>query len=118
MPFATILLGLLLPAAAVFTEQDLQVSGAAGWGGRALRGEYAPVLIDLDNRGKKDVDLSIAVVWAASFATQPQESPTYQSVSGRVGPVHRVAVRLPKNSRKRLSLGVLTPDSAQISVWV
>jgi hypothetical protein len=118
MRFTTIVLGLLLPAASAAAEQDLQVSGSAGWGGRALRGEYAPVLVDLDNRGKKDVDLSVAVVWASSFSTQPTESPTYQTVAGRVGPSHLVKLALPKNSRKRLSLSLLTPDSAQISVWV
>src|SRR5204862_2837146 len=98
--------------------QDLQVSGSAGWGGRAARGEFAPVLIDLDNRGKKDADLSITVLWAASSATQPQENPSFQNLSGRVGPAHFVNLTLHPQSRKRLSLSVLTPDSAQISVWV
>ncbi|HVE39212.1 MAG TPA: hypothetical protein VNM14_04945 [Planctomycetota bacterium] len=117
MLFATIILGLFLPATAASAEQDLQVSGSAGWGGRALRGEYAPVLLDVDNRGKKDADLTIAVIWASSFATQPSESPSYQSISGRVGPAHLISLSLPKNSRKRLSLSLMTPDSAQISVW-
>jgi hypothetical protein len=119
MPLATILLGLLLPAASATAsaEQELQLSGVAGWGGRALRGEYAPVLLDLDNRGKKDAELRIAVVWAASFATQPSENPLYQTVSGRVGPTHLLSLTLPSHSRKRLSLSLLTPDSAQISVW-
>jgi hypothetical protein len=117
MLLATLVVGLLLPAATAAPQQELQVSGSAGWGGRAARGEFTPVLVDLDNRGKKDVDLTLAVVWASTFATQPQESPSFTSVAGRVGPAHLAALTLPKNSRKRLSLSLLTPDTAQISVW-
>jgi hypothetical protein len=117
MHLATLVLALLLPTAPAPGEQDLQVSGSAGWGGRALRGEYVPVLLDLDNRSRKDTDLRVAVIWASTFATQPQENPSFQTLSGRVGPAHLVSLTLPKNSRKRLSLSLMTPDSAQVSVW-
>src|SRR6185295_20081345 len=70
-----VVVGVLLPATAAFAQQDLQVSGAAGWGGRTIRGEHAPVVVDLDNRGKKDVDVDLAVTWAAGFGSQASETP-------------------------------------------
>jgi hypothetical protein len=117
---ATVVLALLIPTASAVAqekEKDFQVSGAAGWGGRTLRGEPAPVLIDLDNRGKKDVDIVVAVTWAAPYTYQSQGSPSIDSVFGRTGPVHQIALTLPAKSRKRVSLTMTTPDMAQSSVW-
>ncbi len=110
-------LGVLLSATAALAQEGVQVSGAAGWGGRVVRGEHAPVNIDLDNRGKKDVDLIVAVTWANNFGAQSREAPSLGDVDGRIGPVHHIAVSLPAKSRKRVSLSVLTPDSSQMSVW-
>jgi hypothetical protein len=106
-----------MPATAAWAQQEIQVSGAAGWGGRSLRGESTPVLIDLDNRGKKDVDLTLAVTWANNFSAQSQENPSFDTVFGRSGPVHYLSLTLPAKSRKRISLSLLTPDSSQMSVW-
>ena len=119
MHSATALLALLLPAASAFAQQkdELQVSGVAGWGGRVLRGEPAPVLIDLDNFGKKDVDLLVAVTWAGPFAYQAREKPSFDDVFGKTGPAHYLSLTLPAKSRKRLSLSVVTPDAGQSSVW-
>lgn len=116
MPTALVVLALLTFAPAQ-EPAELQVSGAAGWGGRVIRGEHAPVLIDLDNRGKKDIDLVVAVTWAATFATQSSQNPGLSDVFGRTGPVHQVGVTLPAKTRKRISLSLLTPDSSQMSVW-
>jgi hypothetical protein len=117
MRIALVVLGLLSAASAAVAQQEVQVSGSAGWGGRVIRGEHAPVNIDLDNRGKKDIELVIAVTWAATFATQSRENPSLGDVFGRSGPVHHVAVTLPAKTRKRISLTLLTPDSSQMSVW-
>lgn len=118
MRIALLALGLLFPAASpAAADQEIQISGTAGWGGRAVRGEHAPVLVDLDNRGKKDLEFTIAVTWASSFSTQSSENPTFDSVFGKNGPAHTIAVTLPAKSRKRLSLSLLTPDASMISVW-
>jgi hypothetical protein len=120
MRFATAVLVLLASASSAFSQEikEHQVSGAAGWGRRVVRGEPAPVIIDLDNRGKKDVDLLVAVTWAASDAYQTQGNPSFESVSGRNGPVHQSTLTLPAKSRKRLSLWLTTPDNGQSSAWV
>jgi hypothetical protein len=117
MLIATVVLGLLLPSASVPPEQEIQITGTAGWGGRAVRGEYLPVLIDLDNRGKKDIDLSIAAAWASSSAVQTPDPIPLDRLYGRAGPSHILSVSLPAKSRKRLSLTMLTPDANQMSVW-
>lgn len=117
MRIALVVLAVLASASAALGQQDVQVTGTAGWGGMVIRGDHAPVNIDLDNRGKKDIDLVIAVTWAATFALQSRESPTLGDVFGRTGPVHRIGVTLPAKSRKRISLTLLTPDSSQMSVW-
>src|SRR6188474_1356241 len=117
MRIALAVLGVLLSASAALAQEGIQVSGAAGWGGRVVRGEHAPVNIDLDNRGKKDVDIVLAVTWANNFAAQSREAPSLGDVDGRNGPVHQIAVALPAKSRKRVSLSLLTPDSSQMSVW-
>jgi hypothetical protein len=117
MRIALAVLGVLLSASAALAQEGIQVSGAAGWGGRVVRGEHAPVNIDLDNRGKKDVDIVLAVTWANNFAAQSREAPSLGDVDGRNGPVHHIAVALPAKSRKRVSLSLLTPDSSQMSVW-
>ena len=117
---ATVALAILFsstPALSQEKEKDFQVSGAAGWGGRTLRGEPAPVLVDLDNRGKKDVDIVVAVTWAAPYTYQSQGSPSIDTVFGRTGPVHQVALTLPAKSRKRISLTMIAPDAAQSSAW-
>jgi len=105
------------PAAA--QEAELQVSGTAGWNGRIIPGAWTPVLIDLDNRGKKDADLVVAVTWGGSFTTQSTPNPTLEGSSfyGRTGPTLRIPVLLPAKSRKRLSVTLLTPDLPQISPW-
>jgi hypothetical protein len=117
MRIVPVVLGLVLSAGAAWAQQEIQVSGAAGWGGRAHRGEPAPVLLDLDNRGKRDAELTIAVTWANNFSAQAQENPSLDTVFGRIGPVHQLSLTLPAKSRKRISLTLLTPDSSQISVW-
>ncbi|HVR85558.1 MAG TPA: hypothetical protein VMU54_14675, partial [Planctomycetota bacterium] len=76
-----------------------------------------PALIDLDNRGKKDLELLVSVTWAAPYAYQPVSNPSLDGVSGRAGPVHQVPVALPARSRKRISACLLTPDGAACSVW-
>lgn len=116
MRLLPVVLGGLLFASSAPPEQDIQVSGTAGWGGRAQPGESTPVLIDLDNRGKKDVDLTLTVTWASGMAYQAQEKPTLGSVAGRMGPIHTLFVPLPAKSRKRIYLTVLAPD-LPASVW-
>lgn len=114
-PFLAVVLLAAAPAAAA--DQEIQISGAAGWGGRVVRGEHAPILVDLDNRGKKDVEFTLAATWAAGFANQSSESPSFDTVFGRTGPHVLIPVTLPAKSRKRISLSLLTPDTSQISVW-
>ena len=112
-------LGVLLAASVANAQQtkELQVSGHAGWGGRVSRGDWTPVLIDLDSYAKKDLDLVIAVTWAANFAHQSVENPSLETVIGRSDPVQQISLTLPAKSRKRLSLSLLTPDVDRSSVW-
>lgn len=112
------LLAAASPAIAV-QDKEIQVSGSAGWNGRIARGEWTPVRIDLDNRGKKDADLVVAVTWGGSFATQSNPNPNLDGSTffGRTGPTVRIPVSLPAKARKRLTLSLFTPDSPQISVW-
>src|SRR6185436_560011 len=117
---AAAVLILLLASASAFGQQekDFQVSGAAGWGGRVVRGEPAPAVIDLDNRGKKDVDLVVAITWGANFANQMTTNPPLDKVFGRTGPLHHAALTLPAKSRKRITLSMVVPDTGQNSIWV
>jgi hypothetical protein len=117
--FAILALLAAAGSAVAAQERDLQVSGSAGWNGRVSRGDWTPVRIDLDNRGKKDADLVIAVTWGGSFATQSSPNPTLEGNSfyGRSGPTVQIPVLLPAKSRKRLTVTLLTPDTQQISVW-
>src|SRR5476651_732502 len=110
--FAILALLAAAGSAVAAQEKDLQVSGTAGWNGRVSRGDWTPVRIDLDNRGKKDADLIIAVTWGGSFATQSSPNPTLEGNSfyGRSGPTVQIPVLLPAKSRKRLSVILLTSD--------
>jgi len=117
---AVVILLLALPVAVAQEEkekQEVQVTGLAGWAGLATRGDWTPALIDLDNRGKKDLDLLLSVTWAAGYSYQSTSNPTLEGVFGRAGPVHQVPVSLPAKSRKRISVCLLTPDGAQCSIW-
>lgn len=108
------------PAIAAQEKKDpLQVSGSVGWNGRVVPGDWAPVRIDLDNRGRKDANLIIAVTWAGNFGTQSTPNPSFDGTEfyGRTGPALRIALTLPALSRKRLSVSLLVPDTPQISVW-
>jgi hypothetical protein len=116
-------LALLLAAApaspqAAAPAQDLQISGHAGFSGLVERGQWTPVVVDLDHRGKEDVDLVLSVVWAQPGAVQPVERPTLSSLSGVQGPIHRLGVPLGARSRKRLSLTLRAPDVDRLNVWV
>jgi len=114
------ILALLAAASsAVAQDKEIQVSGSAGWNGRVARGEWTPVRVDLDNRGKKDADLVIAITWGGSFATQSNPNPILEGSTffGRTGPTLRIPVTLPAKGRKRLSVSLFTPDFPQISVW-
>jgi hypothetical protein len=119
---AFLMLG-LLPAAAPQAvqedkdKQELQVSGMAGWAGLSTRGDWTPALVDLDNRGKKDLQLVVSVTWAAGFSYQSSPTPTLGDVFGRAGAVHQVPVSLPARSRKRLSLSLLTPEGPACNLW-
>ena len=113
---------LLLPAAPALPQEDpdkqeVQVSGTAGWGGLTVRGEWTPALVDLDNRGRKDLQLLVSVVWAAGFSYQSSTNPTLDTVFGRTGPIRQVPVSLPAKSRKRLSVSLLTPDGSPCHLW-
>jgi len=117
---AVVILLLAVPVAVAQEEkekQEVQVTGLAGWAGLATRGDWTPALIDLDNRGKKDLDLLLSVTWAAGYSYQSTSNPTLEGVFGRAGPVHQVPVSLPAKSRKRISVCLLTPDGAQCSIW-
>lgn len=119
MRYALVFL-LALPSAVAQTAQEppeLQVSGYAGWGGRVSVGDWTPVLIDLDYRGKKDVDIVLSVTWAANFAHQSVENPSLESVIGRSGPVHQVGLSMPSKTRKRVSVTLLTPEIDRTSIW-
>ena len=98
-------------------KQEVQVTGLAGWAGLATRGDWTPALIDLDNRGKKDLDLLISVTWAAGYSYQQSSNPTLDGIFGRAGPVHQLSLSLPAKSRKRISVCLLTPDGAQCNIW-
>src|SRR5579862_6900668 len=122
MRAALLMLGLLPGAAAGIEQedkehQDVQVTGIAGWAGLATRGDWTPALIDLDNRGKKDLPLVLSVTWAAGFSYQSSTLPTLDSVFGRAGPVHQIPLTLPAKSRKRLSLCLLTPEGPACNIW-
>lgn len=122
MRLAALTLGLLLPAASSPAQdekekQEVQITGIAGWGGLATRGDWTPALIDLDNRGKKDLQLTLSVTWAAGYSYQSSANPTLDSIFGRAGVVHQVPVSLPARSRKRVSLSLLTPEGPGSSVW-
>lgn len=99
-------------------KQDIQVSGHAGFGGVVERGEWTPLTIDLDNRGKEDVDLVLAVAWGQSGGVQDSDKPTLGSLYGRTGPVHRLPASIAARSRKRLSLGVRAPRGERLNAWV
>jgi hypothetical protein len=119
---ASLILGWLLPAAPAPAQEDrekqeVQVTGIAGWSGLATRGDWTPALIDIDNRGKKDLQLNVSVVWAAGFGFQPSANPSLDTVYGRAGPVRQIQVSLPAKSRKRLSVSMLTPDGAPCNIW-
>src|SRR5882672_2295289 len=120
MRIALAALALLLtapPESAQEEKQEIQVTGLAGWGAYVTRGDWTPVILDLDNRGRKDVDLKVSVVWAAGFASQNSTNPTLDNVFGRTGPVTEILVPLPAKSRKRHSLCLMTPDLVQCNVW-
>jgi hypothetical protein len=98
-------------------KEEVQVTGLAGWAGLARHGDWTPALIDLDNRGKKNLDLLVSVTWAAGYSYQSSGNPTLDGVFGRAGPVHQFAVSLPAHSRKRISACLLTPDGAACNIW-
>jgi hypothetical protein len=98
-------------------KQEVQITGLAGWGGYVTRGDWAPVLIDLDNRGKKDITLVVGVTWAAPFSHQNSANPTLDTIYGRSGPSTLLSVALQAKSRKRISLSLPTPDQLPASVW-
>lgn len=99
-------------------KQEIQVSGHAGFGGVVERGEWTPLTIDLDNRGKEDVDLVLAVTWGQSSGVQDSDRPTLAGLYGKSGPVHRLPVSIAARSRKRLSLGTRAPRQDRLNAWV
>src|SRR5688572_27954964 len=107
------LLGLLAPLAAAAPaqaaqeKQEIQISGNAGWTGRVARGDWTPVFLDIDNRGKDDREIILAVTWAAPGASQSEANPTLQSLGARFGPVHEFPLVVPGKSRKRFSVPLL-----------
>lgn len=116
-----LLLALLVqapPAKPPPPPQDIQVSGHAGFGGVVERGEWTPLTIDLDNRGKEDVDLLLALTWGQSGGVQDSDKPTLASLYGKTGPVHRLPASIAARSRKRLSIGVRAPRGERLSAWV
>jgi hypothetical protein len=119
MRIATAVLVLLASAASVSAQEpkEHQISGTAGWAGRVLRGEPAPVVIDLDNRGKKTVDVIVAVTWAGGYTYQSQALPRVRRSRGSDRARHPRGPHLPAKSRKRIHLSLITPDSGQSSVW-
>lgn len=104
-------------AAAQEEKQEVQVTGIAGWGGYITRGDWTPALIDLDNRGKKDITLIVAVTWAAPYTHQSSANPSLDTVYGRAGPVTLLSIPLPAKSRKRVSVSLPTPDQLPSSIW-
>jgi hypothetical protein len=122
MRLAVLILGLLLPAASAPAQeekekQEVQVTGIAGWGGLATRGDWTPALIDLDNRGKKDLQLTVSVTWGGGYSYQSSANPSLDTLFGRTGVLHQIPVSLPAKSRKRVSLSLLTPEMPGCSVW-
>ncbi len=104
--------------APVQAPQELQVSGIGGWGGRVLRGEPAPVQIDLDNPATEDRPIRLRVTWAAPGASQNSARPPWEQLHGRIGAVHESVLILPARSRKRLSLALPAPEGERHSLWV
>jgi hypothetical protein len=108
----------LAAIALLLAVQDIQISGQAGWGGRTVRGDYTPILIDLDNRSGEDRDLVLKTVWAAPEPSQRERDPSLSSLSDKSGPVHLTPVTLPARTRKRITLTLLAPDDARYVPWI
>ncbi len=108
----------LLSAAGASQDRDIQVSGHAGWGGIVARGDWAPALVDVDNRGDKDRDVVLVLAWAFAGSNQSSAAPGLGGLSGRTGPSHHLPLTVAARSRKRVSAAVLAPDQDRMSVWV
>lgn len=107
----------LLACAAVNAAeaQEVRLSGAAGFGARAVRGERTPVTVEIENRGP-DRDVLLAIVWAAPGPAQ-RGTPTFASLADRRGPAHHLPVTLPARTRKSISAVLVVPDAENVSVW-
>src|SRR5438105_4578525 len=95
--------------------QDLVISGTAGFGGCGVRGERAPVQVEIDNRGP-DREIILALTWGLSGDRQ-DGSPTLDSLGGRRGPLHSIPVTLAAGSRKVISATLVAPDADNQSLW-
>jgi hypothetical protein len=102
---------LLLACAA----QDVRVSGHAGLGGSAVRGDLAPVTVEIENRGPGR-EIVLALVWALSSHHQPART-DFSALLGRHGPTVRIPVSLPSRSRKIVSTPLVVPDADDLSAW-
>lgn len=107
----------LLLAASLQPKQEVLVSGHAGWSGLVERGQWAPLVVDLEHRGDEDADLELFVVWASPSEFQ-NEKPLLATLNGKAGPVHRLAVSLGARSRRRLSLTLRVPTAPGLNAWV
>jgi hypothetical protein len=106
---------LVLCAAAQQKPPEVTLEGAAGWAGRSTPGLWAPVSVEVDNRGKKDLDGSIVVQWAYPGASQESARPG--SLAGAVGPRHELPFSIAAGARKRASLSILAPDQEGYHAW-
>lgn len=99
------------------SPQDLQVSGHAGFGGIVARGEWTPLTVDLDYRGKEDLDLVLSFTWGQGQSVQDSANPALSSLYGKTGPVHRLPVSIAARSRKRLSISLRAPLGDTLQAW-
>lgn len=108
-------LALVLLCAGAAAAQEIKISGQAGFGARAVRGEVAPVTVEIENRGP-DREIELALTWGAGVLQQ-QTRVTLPSLSGRRGPTVRLRVTLPSKGRKVVSTPLLAPDLEDAAVW-
>lgn len=108
---------LLLLAAPLQDKQEILVSGHAGWSGLVERGQWTPLVVDLEHRGDQDVDAELLVSWALPGDVQA-EKPILAGLRGLAGPVHRLPLSLGPRSRRRLSLSLRAPTNPGLHAWV
>ncbi len=114
------LLVLLLAAAPAMAQAErdpIEIKGQAGWGGRVAPGDWAPITVDVDNRGQKDLEGTLVLAWGYQAMYQRSNRPGPDNLEGRAGPRHEIPISIAATARKRISLSLIAPDGDNYSLW-